>query len=286
MDRKEEEGTKREDVEPEKVPLSPAVTTRSGTGTGGEQADVAERTRDVAVQHTNLKVATHENRGMIEEKLGREEKSPHKITLLDVGEGRIRETVGEMMTVAEDTFEDQDQDGVEIEQMDVHEELVGDGVDDPVITPQGMKLAQSHPEGGYNKLMKQEMEIRREKQKVEILEETLQAREKDLCSRLEAVRQRLQAIRQRKTLIERQEDSLRQKLVDARRTREQGLEEASEPKLATTQETQGTGVEVEADVLSEESRQHSTPSKVYNPTTSIQYRSKFRPPGTGSVWIT
>ena len=200
------------------------------------------------MQHT--KVATHKNRGVIEEKLGREGKSPRKITPSDVEAGRIRETVGEMMTVAEDTFEDQDQHGAEIEQMDVHEELARDGADDPVITSQDIKLAQSQPEGRHNKLMKLEMDIRGAKQKVEILEETLQAREKDLCNRLETVRQRLQAVRQRKILIERQEDSLRQKLVDARR--EHGLEETSDPKLATTREIQGVGVEVEAGALSEE----------------------------------
>lgn len=263
VDRKEVEGTKRDGAEPEKDPLSPVVTARSGTG--GDQADVAERMSDGAVQHT--KVATHENREMIEEKLGREEKRPRKVTPSDVEAGRIRENVGEMMTVAEDAFEDQDQHGAEIEQMDVHEGLVRDGADDPVTTSQDMKLAQSQPEGKYNKLMKLEMDIHGTKQKVEILEETLQAREKDLCNRLETVRQRLQAIRQRKILIERQEDSLRQKLVDARR--EQGLEEASEPKLATTQETQGAGVGVEAEVVSEEPSQHCASSKVYNPTRSI-----------------
>ena len=232
VDRKEEDGTKREGAQPEKDPLSQVVTARSGTG--GDQADVAERTRDAAaaVQHT--RVATHESRGMTEEKPGREERSPRKVIPSDVEAGRMRETVSEMMTVVEDTFEDQDQDGLEVEQMDVHEELARDGVDDSVIAPQDMK---SQPEGGYNRLLKQEMEIRGAKQKVEILEETLQAREKDLCNRLETVRQTLQAIRQRKTLIERQEDSLRQKLADARR--EQELEEASEPKLATTQEIQG-----------------------------------------------
>jgi hypothetical protein len=202
-------------------------------------------------------------------KLEREEKSARKITPSAVEAGRIRETIGDMMTVPEDTFEDQDRDGaeIEIEEMDVHGEFAWDGVDDPVITPQGMKLAQSQPEGRYNELMKQEMEIRGAKQKAEILEETLQAREKDLCNRLETVRQRLQAIRLRKTLIERQEDSLRQKLADARR--EQGFEEDSEPKLSTTQEIQRARVEVEADVPPEESSQHCAPSKVYSPTRSV-----------------
>ena len=271
VDRKEVEGTKREGAEPEKDFLSPVVTARSGTG--GDQADVAEWRSDGAVQHT--KVATHENREMIEEKTGREEERPRKITPSAVEAGRIRETVGEMMTVAEETFEDLDQYGAEIEQMDVHEEPARDEADDPVKTPQDMKLAQSQPEGRYNKLMKLETEIRGTKQKVEILEETLQAREKDLCSRLETVRQGLQAIRQRKILIERQEGRLRQKLVDARM--EQGVEEASGPKLATTQETQGAGVEVEVDVVSEESSQHCTPSKVYNRTRNIS--TKVLPEG-------
>lgn len=113
-----------------------------------------------------------------------------------------------------------------------------------------MKLTQSQSEGRYNKLMKQEMEIRGRKQKAEILEEILQTREKDLCHHLETVREMLQVVRQKKMSIERQEGSLRQKLVDARR--EHGLEETSDPKLATTREIQGVGVEVEAGALSEE----------------------------------
>ena len=232
VDRKEVGGTKCEGTEPAKDPLSPVVTAPSGTI--GTQVGVAERPRDAMVQHT--KVATHENRGMIEVKLGREGKNPQKNTPSDEA-GRIREIAGEMMTDAEDTFKNQDQDGAEVEPMDVPEELARDGVDDPVMTPQDMKLAQPQPEGRYNELMKQEMEIRGAKQKVEILEEILQEREDDLCNRLETVRQRLQVIRQRKALIERLEDGLRQKLVDVRR--EQGLEEAPEPKLAATQEIQG-----------------------------------------------
>ena len=205
-------------------------------------------------------------------KLGREEKSARKITPSTVEVGRIRETIGDMMTVAEDTFEDQDRDGaeieieIEIEEMDIHGESAWDGVDDPVIKPQGMKLAQSQPEGKYNRLMKQEMEIREAKQKAEILEETLQAREKDLCNRLETVRQKLQVIRLGKTLIERREDSLRQKLADARR--EQGLEEDSEPRDSTTQEIQRARAEVEADVPPEESSHHCTLSKLYSPTST------------------
>jgi hypothetical protein len=241
---KEEGGIKREGAEPEKDTLSPIIMARSGTA--GDQADVAERTHDAAVQHT--KVATHENHGMIKEKLGREEKGPHKITPSNVEAGRI--TVGERMAVAEVTFEDQDQDGTEIEQMDLHEELARDGMDDPGITPQHMKLTQSQPEGRYNKLMKQEMEIRGRKRKAEILEEILQTREKDLCHHLETVREMLQVVRQKKMFIKRQEDSLRQKLVDARR--EHGLEETSDPKLAMTREIQGVGVKVEAGALSEE----------------------------------
>jgi hypothetical protein len=169
------------------------------------------------VQHTG--VATQESHGITREKAGREEKGPRKIIPSDVEAGRIRETVGEIRTVA--GSEDQDQDWLEVEQMDVHEELARGGADDPVVAPQN---TQSQPEGRYNRLVKQEMEIREAKQKVEMLEEILRAREKDLCNRLEAVKQRLQVIRQRKTLIERQEDSLGRELADARR--EQELEEA------------------------------------------------------------
>ena len=126
---KDEGGIKREGAETEKDILSLIIMARSGTA--GDHADVAERTHDATVQHT--KVATHKNRGMIKEKLGREEKGPHKITLSNVEAGRI--SVGERMAVAEVTFEDQDQDGAEIEQMDPHEELARDGMDDPGITP-------------------------------------------------------------------------------------------------------------------------------------------------------
>ena len=201
-------------------------------------------------------------------KLEREEKSARKITPSAVEAGRIRVAIGDMMTVPEDTFEDQDQDGaeIEIEEMEVHGEFAWDG--------------ESQPEGRYNMLMKQEIEIRGAKQKAETLEETLQAREKDLCNRLETVRQRLQAIRLRKTLIERQEDSLRQKLADARR--EQRLEEDSEPKLSTTQEIQRARVEVEVDVP-EESSQHCTPSKVYSPTRRVSTKVPSPSPGPGGT---
>jgi hypothetical protein len=74
---KDEGGIKREGAETEKDILSLIIMARSGTA--GDHADVAERTHDATVQHT--KVATHKNRGMIKEKLGREEKGPHKITL-------------------------------------------------------------------------------------------------------------------------------------------------------------------------------------------------------------
>ena len=83
------------------------------------------------------------------------------------------------------------------------------------------------------------MEIRRAKQEVKDLEETLQAREKDLSSRLETVRQELEAIRQRKALIDRQEERIRQELVDG--SKEQAVEMV-EPRLAAMQELQRVGM--------------------------------------------
>jgi hypothetical protein len=113
-------------------------------------------------------------------------------------------------------------------------------------------LARSRTEGSYTRLKERETEIRKARTEVQILEETFQARERDLRSRLKIVTQSLEAIRQRKAFIYRQEDSLRQKLVDA--GREQEVQEPAE------QELQVVGAEMEADALSEGSSRYTVKS--------------------------
>jgi hypothetical protein len=239
--------------------------------TGGVQADAIATMRNATAQqmdgggatHKEAQVGTRNLEGQREELrlqmcVRKEEeiqflapRKPKRVTFADGGTRRTGEDAKAAETEAWRVVEDQDHEGPEGELRAVFEGLATRETEDPIVAHQNLILAQSRTESGFTNLKEREMEIRRARSDLEILEERFQVIERDLCNRLERVRQNLEAIRQRKASIDRQEDGLRKMLLAA--SREEGLEEDWEAKLVTAEQPQGLGVEMETDALSEES---------------------------------
>jgi hypothetical protein len=222
-------------------------------GTGGVQADAVAATRDTMAQTDGEAKRKEASQKEELEFLGL--RNSGKVTFADMGTRRIGE--GEKGTKAEAwrVAENQDDKGPKRDQRDVFKELAALEIEGSSVALPNLMLAQSRTE----ELKEREMEIRRARTDVQILEERFQAIERDLCNRLETVRQGLEAIRRRKAFIDRQEDNLGQMLVAA--SREQEPEEEPEPKVVTAeQELQGVGAEIEADVLSEVTSRYTVKS--------------------------
>ncbi|KAI0246178.1 hypothetical protein BJV78DRAFT_1256986 [Lactifluus subvellereus] len=277
VDHNEEIGTKQEAVDlGERTSKSPGGA--DSLGTDGIQVDAIAMPRDTTARETNGEVKRGDARAEIrsleaqreelrqkggvrkEEELQREApalQKPRRVTFAEVGARRTGEGVKETKAEAWCIAVNQDHEEPKARQRDVFKdsELATRETEGPILTLQNLELAQPWTERSYTGLKEREVEIRKARTEIQTLEETFQARERDLRNRLETVRLGLEAIRQRKAFIDRQEDDLRQKLVDA--SREQELEEVPEP---AERELQVVGAEMEADALSEESSRYTVKS--------------------------
>lgn len=289
VDHNEEIGTKQEAVKlGERTLKFPGEAERLGLG--AVQVDTIATMRDATAHEMDGEVKRREARvetrsmeaqreelrqkGGVrkEEELRREAPAlpkPGRVTFAEMGTRRIGEGVKEMKAEAWYVAEKRNHEEPKAEQRDVFKELATRETEGLILTPQNLELARSRTEESYTRLKECEMEIRKARTEVQVLEETFQARERDLRSRLEIVTQSLEAIRQRKAFIDRQEDSLRQKLVDARR--EQEVQEPAEQGL------QVVGAEKEVDALSEGSSRYTVKSvSSYKERTNQSFVPKDR----------